>query len=280
MATKSRSGGALLPAVSEKGYFFMMGRNRSERAERLALPLLPPRAVWGALAVAALVACSKPPSASVEAASGEPAPAAAEAKASEPTAAAPAAQPAAAAGPAQLGAPAPDFTLQDLDGKSVSLSQFRGKVVVLEWFNPGCPFVRASHSVGSLKGLADKHASDGVVWLAINSGGAGKQGAGVEANREGVSQFGMHHPVLIDETGKVGQLYGAERTPHMFVVNPEGVLVYRGAIDNSPDGEGQSPEGGKLVNYVDGAISAIRSGAKVTPSETKAYGCSVKYQNL
>lgn len=226
----------------------------------------------------ALTACSKQPSASVEAASGEPSTAAVEAKGSEPAAAA-VAEPS-AAGPARLGAVAPDFTLTDLDGKSVSLSQFRGKVVVLEWFNPGCPFVRAAHTAGSLKGLADKHAPDGVVWLAINSGGAGKQGAGVEANREGVTQFGLHYPVLIDDTGKVGQLYGAERTPHMFVINPEGVLVYRGAIDNSPDGEGQSPAGGKLVNYVDGAIGAIRTGAKVAPEETKAYGCSVKYQNL
>jgi peroxiredoxin len=229
--------------------------------------------------VFALVACSKPPSASVEAAS-EPSTAPVEAKASGAPASAAAAEPATLAGPAELGTPAPDFTLQDLDGKSVSLSQFRGKVVVLEWFNPGCPFVRASHTTGSLKGLAEKHASAGVVWLAINSGGPGKQGAGVDANRAGVAQFGMQHPVLIDESGKVGQLYGAERTPHMFVINPEGVLVYRGAIDNSPDGEGQSPEGGKLVNYVDGAISAIQSGAKIAPAETKAYGCTVKYQNL
>jgi peroxiredoxin len=257
----------------------MMARNRSEQRAQRALRAS--GAVLGAVVLSALVACSKPPSASVEAASGEPAPAAAEAKSSEPAAAASAeAQPAAAAGPAQVGAPAPDFTLQDLDGKSVSLSQFRGKVVVLEWFNPGCPFVRASHTVGSLKGLADKYTSDGVVWLAVNSGGKGKQGAGIDANREGVTQFGIHYPVLIDDMGKVGQLYGAERTPHMFVVNPEGVLVYRGAIDNSPDGEGQSPAGGKLVNYVDGAIGAIRTGAKVTPEETKAYGCSVKYQNL
>jgi peroxiredoxin len=231
--------------------------------------------LWSAVLV--LAACSKQPSA-VDAASGEPPTAAVEAKGSEPTALA--AAPPSDAGPARLGAAAPDFTLTDLEGKSVSLGQFRGKVVVLEWFNPGCPFVRNSHTTGSLKGLADKHAADGVVWLAINSGGAGKQGAGVEANRQGVVQFGLHHPVLIDEAGKVGQLYGAERTPHMFVVNPDGVLVYRGAIDNSPDGEGQSPEGGKLVNYVDGAIGAIRSGAKVAPEETKAYGCSVKYQNL
>jgi len=257
----------------------MMARNRSEQRAQRALRASG-AAVLGAVVLSALVACSKPPSASVEAASGEPAPAAAEAKASEPAAAASAEAQPAAAGPAQVGAPAPDFTLQDLDGKSVSLSQFRGKVVVLEWFNPGCPFVRASHTAGSLKGLADKYTSDGVVWLAVNSGGKGKQGAGIDANREGVTQFGIHYPVLIDDTGKVGQLYGAERTPHMFVVNPEGVLVYRGAIDNSPDGEGQSPEGGKLVNYVDGAIGAIRTGAKVAPEETKAYGCSVKYQNL
>jgi peroxiredoxin len=238
------------------------------------------RGTCGAVLLVALVACSKPPSASVEAASAEPSTAAVEAKASEPAAPAAAADPGAAAGPAQIGAPAPDFTLQDLDGKTVSLSQFRGKLVVLEWFNPGCPFVRNSHTTGSLKGLAEKHAGDGVVWLAVNSGGPGKQGAGVEANREGVAQFGMKHPVLIDESGKVGQLYGAERTPHMYVIDPQGVLVYKGAIDNSPDGEGQSPEGGKLVNYVDGAIGAIRSGAKVAPAETKAYGCSVKYQKL
>jgi cytochrome oxidase Cu insertion factor (SCO1/SenC/PrrC family) len=224
------------------------------------------------------MACSKQPSAPVEAASTEstestaPTAAAAEAAPKEGSAAAPTT--------AQLGAPAPDFTLPDLDGKSVSLSQYRGKVVVLEWFNPGCPFVRASHTVGSLKGLAGKHASDGVVWLAINSGGPGKQGAGVDANRQALTQFGMQHPVLIDESGSVGQLYGAERTPHMYVVNAEGVLVYRGAIDNSPDGEGQSPEGGKLVNYVESAIGAVRTGAKVSPAETKAYGCSVKYQNL
>lgn len=233
---------------------------------------------WSAIGCVALMACSKQPSAPVEAASTET-PTSAAAAAPAPNEGA-AAAPAAPVTTAQVGAPAPDFTLPDLDGKSISLSQYRGKVVVLEWFNPGCPFVRASHTVGSLKGLADKHATDGVVWLAINSGGPGKQGAGVDVNRQALTQFGMQHPVLIDESGSVGQLYGAERTPHMYVVNAEGVLVYRGAIDNSPDGEGQSPEGGKLVNYVESAISAVRTGAKVAPAETKAYGCSVKYQNL
>lgn len=224
----------------------------------------------GGALVALALACSKPPSAAVEAGAVEP-PAATAHAASADKAALPS---------AQVGAPAPDFTLTDVDGKSVSLSQFRGKTVVLEWFNPGCPFVRASHTLGSLKGLAAKHAAEGVVWLAVNSGGPGKQGNGVDANRQGISQFGLQHPVLIDESGSVGQLYGAERTPHMFVIDPQGVLVYRGAIDNSPDGEGQSPEGGKLVNYVDGALTAVRSGAKVEPAETKPYGCSVKYQSL
>jgi hypothetical protein len=88
----------------------------------------------------------------------------------------------------------------------------------------------------------------------------------------------MQHPVLLDESGSVGHMYGAERTPHMYVINSEGVLVYRGAIDNSPDGEGQSPEGGKLVNYVASALQAVRTGGEVSPSETKPYGCSVKYQ--
>jgi peroxiredoxin len=288
MATKSVRVGGYPPAF-EKGNDFMMVRYRTElqarsRLARSGAALLPrgaSRATWSALLLGALVACSKPPSAAVEAASTEPSTAAVEAKGNDPAAApASAAASTAATGPAQVGAPAPDFTLQDLDGKSVSLSQFRGKLVVLEWFNPGCPFVRASHTLGSLKGLAEKHAGEGVVWLAINSGGQGKQGNGLDANREGVAEFGLHHPVLVDESGKVGQLYGAERTPHMFVISPEGVLVYRGAIDNSPDGEGQSPAGGKLVNYVDGAISAVQTGAKVSPAETKPYGCGVKYQNL
>jgi peroxiredoxin len=244
----------------------------SAQRSRLGRPACGVRPLlWAALALG-LSACSKPPSAAVESASAPSETAAASAAPSAPSSGE-------AAKTAELGRLAPDFTLKDLDGASVSLSQYRGKTVVLEWFNPGCPFVRASHTSGSLKGLADKHAGQGVVWLAINSGAPGKQGNGADANREGISQFGLHHPVLLDETGDVGKLYGAERTPHMFVVNPEGVLVYRGAIDNSPDGEGQSPEGGKLVNYVDSAISAVQSGAKVEPAETKPYGCSVKYSH-
>lgn len=190
-----------------------------------------------------------------------------------------AALPLAHAGGAEPGQPAPDFTLPDLDGKPVHLADLRGKVVVLEWFNPECPYVRASHEKGTLVGLARKLAARGVVWLAINSGAPGKQGAGPDKSRAGARAFGLEHPVLLDGDGKVGHLYGATNTPHLFVIGKDGALAYKGAIDNSPDGEGASPQGGKLVSYVDQAVDALAAGQPVPVRETKAYGCSVKYAN-
>ena len=178
---------------------------------------------------------------------------------------------------AKVGAPAPDFTLIDLEGKQITLSSFRGKTVVLEWFNPGCPFVKASHTKGSLVDAAERHRKAGVVWLAINSGAPGKQGHGVDVNRESQQRFKLEHPILLDETGRVGRVYAAAHTPHLYVIDKEGVLVYRGAIDNSPDGEGESPTGGRLINYVDAALSDITAGRPVGTAETEAYGCSVKY---
>lgn len=184
---------------------------------------------------------------------------------------------AAVASAADVGAPAPDFTLKDLDGKDVKLSSFKGKTVVLEWFNPECPYVKASHTKGSLVDTAKRAAKKGVVWLAINSGAPGKQGAGAEKSRAGVKAFGLEHPVLLDESGAVGKAYGATNTPHLFVIDAKGTLVYRGAIDNSPDGEGQSPKDGKLTNYVDAALDDLAAGRAVKTPDTKAYGCSVKY---
>jgi peroxiredoxin len=177
----------------------------------------------------------------------------------------------------ELGQKAPDFSLTDLDGKTVKLADFKGKTVVLEWFNPECPFVKATHTRGPLVGTAKKHIKNGVVWLAINSGAPGKQGAGVEKNKAGVKTFDLPHPVLLDESGSVGKAYGATNTPHLFVIDKAGNLVYRGGIDNSPDGEGQSPQGGKLVNYVDAALEDLAAGKPVKQPESKAYGCSVKY---
>jgi peroxiredoxin len=190
-----------------------------------------------------------------------------------------AAAPSPPAKPAALGELAPDFTLPDLDGKPVRLSEFRGKTVVLEWFNPDCPFVRASHTKGSLVDTAARATKDGAIWLAINSGAPGKQGHGVATNRAGKERFSLTHPILLDESGSVGRLYGAARTPHMYVVSAEGKLVYRGAIDNSPDGEADSPAGGTLVRYVENALVALKDGKSPSVAETEAYGCSVKYLN-
>jgi len=179
----------------------------------------------------------------------------------------------------ETGTQAPDFTLKDLDGKPVHLADYRGKVVVLEWFNPNCPFVKASHTKGSLVGLAKRHEAQGVVWLGINSAAPGKQGNGVEASRAGQKAFNLDHPMLLDESGAVGHAYGATNTPNLFVIDKEGKLVYRGAIDNSPDGEGDSPTGGTLVNYVDEALADVAAGRPVRTPLTKPYGCSVKYGN-
>jgi len=217
------------------------------------------------------LACSKEP-AGPDKAPVAPAP--------SPTASAPAPAPSEPARPAVespvVDKPAPAFTLKDLDGKEVSLASFAGKTVVLEWFNPGCPYVKAAHTVGSLKENAKKHTASGVVWLAINSGAPGKQGHDPEANREALKTFGLTHPVLRDEDGKVGRAYGATNTPNMFVIDKQGTVVYAGAIDNSPDGEGQKAAGG-LVNYVDAALADLAAGRAVQTPVTKPYGCSVKY---
>jgi peroxiredoxin len=176
-----------------------------------------------------------------------------------------------------IGKAAPDFALKDLSGKEVKLASFKGKVVVLEWFNPGCPFVQRSHTVGSLVDTAKRQTQNGVVWLAINSGAAGKQGNDAAVNAEAAKNWSMPNPILRDDTGKVGKAYGATNTPNMFVIDKAGKVVYAGAIDNSPDGERKSPQGGKLVNYIDAALEDVAAGRAVKTAVTKPYGCSVKY---
>jgi len=186
-------------------------------------------------------------------------------------------QPAGAANakPAAIGVLAPDFTLTDLDGKEHALSALKGKIVVLEWFNPGCPFVVKAHEEGSLKEMAKRETAAGVVWLAINSGAPGKQGHGAEVNKAAKQKFGMDHPILLDETGRVGRLYGAERTPHMYVIAADGTLVYRGAIDSTEGGDPEPDE--KVTNYVEQALGDLRASRAVAMVDTKAFGCSVKY---
>jgi peroxiredoxin len=170
---------------------------------------------------------------------------------------------------------APDFTLSDLEGKEVKLSSLAGKTVVLEWFNPECPFVVYAHGEeGPLRDMAKGYADKELVWLAINSGAEGKQGAGVEKSKEGVAKYAMEHPVLLDPDGKVGKLYGARTTPQMFVIKPDGTIGYMGGLDNAPRGEAR---GAEIEPYAKNAIDAVLAGKAPARNESQPYGCSVKY---
>lgn len=177
---------------------------------------------------------------------------------------------------AELGKPAPAFELKDINGKTVKLADYRGKTVVLEWFNPGCPFVKYAHGEGPLKDSAKRPGADraDVVWLAINSSAAGKQGHGVELNKQATTEWKMSYPLLIDEKGDVGRMYGAKTTPHMYIIDAKGNLAYRGALDNAPLGR---PADKQTVNYVHAALTDLAAGKPVRTAETQAYGCSVKY---
>jgi len=171
--------------------------------------------------------------------------------------------------------PAPEFALADLDGNTIELASYRGKTVVLEWFNPGCPFVKYAHNDGPLTDMARQTTKSGIVWLKINSGSPGNQGNAIELNRKAAQNWGITTPVLIDETGKVGKKYGAKTTPHMFIVNEVGSIVYKGALDNAP--LGRAPADGK-INYVEAALADLAAGRQVQTAETQSYGCSVKYR--
>ncbi len=175
---------------------------------------------------------------------------------------------------AQVGALAPDFSLTSTAGAQVKLSDFRGKTVVLEWFNPDCPFVKVAHGEGKVGSQAVAHVKSGGVWIAINSGGPGLQGHGLERNQEAAKTYKLSYPLLLDETGAVGKAYGAKRTPHMFVINPEGTLVYQGARDSSGGG---GYDRGPVQAFVSDALTATRDGKAVKIAESKAWGCSVKY---
>jgi peroxiredoxin len=177
----------------------------------------------------------------------------------------------------QVGQPAPDFTLKDCHGKEHSLSDFKGKTVVLEWVNHGCPFVVKHYSTQNMQNLQKAATADGVVWLSICSSAPGKQGhmsAGDAAAKcEAVGSAATAY--LIDEDGTVGKLYGATRTPEMFIINTDGVLVYHGAIDDNSSSKAEDVAG--ATNYVQVALAEIAEGKPVSTPKTTPYGCSVKY---
>ncbi len=179
--------------------------------------------------------------------------------------------------PASIGQPAPDFDLRSVDGGRVQLSQYAGRVVVLEWFNPDCPFVKWAHGHGPLQSMAANYRALGVVWLAINSSAEGLQGAGMARNRKAKQGFGLAHPILLDPEGRTGRLYSARRTPQAAVINRRGLLVYNGGIDNLPMGEMARP-GEKPTPYLDNAISAVLAGQPVPLHSAPTWGCSVKYR--
>jgi peroxiredoxin len=169
---------------------------------------------------------------------------------------------------------AADFTLTDLDGKAHHLQDYldAGKVVVLEWFNPDCPFVKKHHEKNhTMAETYAKYGSDKVVWLAINSGAPGMQGNGVDRNKEARDAYGIKYPILLDENGAVGHAYGAKTTPHMFVIASSGDLLYRGAIDDN-----ESPAKLGATNYVANCLAKATAGEPVEYMQTKSSGCSVK----
>lgn len=176
----------------------------------------------------------------------------------------------------RIGTPAPDFTARDINGKAHRLSDYRGKIVVLEAYNLDCPFCANHYKNGSMQSLQDAVTSKGGVWLVINSTHKGNPSYRTpEAARKEFAAQGIKATAWLDDSdGKVGKLYGMKTTPHMFVIDPAGNLAYQGAIDDRPASSGD-PRTAK--NYVKLAVEALLAGKAVPVAETKPYGCSVKY---
>lgn len=176
-----------------------------------------------------------------------------------------------------IGTLAPAFTLTNALGQSVNLESFRGKTVVLEWFNPGCPFVNKFYTKGDMQGFQQQVRQQGAQWLTINSSAPGKQGhiaptgAAATAAEHGLVPANL----LLDPDGSVGRQYGAKTTPHIFVIDSKGILAYSGAIDNTPST--RQADIAASTNYAISAVKAIARGERPSPSSTDAYGCSVKY---
>jgi peroxiredoxin len=165
---------------------------------------------------------------------------------------------------------APDFTLNSFDGKTISLSDYRGKIVVLEWFNYECPFVLRHYGrKTTMINLANKYRDRNVVWLAVNS----TSHATPEENMDFAEQRRLPYPILDDRSGTVGKAYGARTTPHMYVIDTRGSIAYQGAIDNDERGRKRQA----VINYVDKALTELTGGKEVTTTDTMSYGCTVKY---
>jgi hypothetical protein len=178
---------------------------------------------------------------------------------------------------APVGQPAPEFFAADSSGRLRSLGEFKGRWVVLEWHNNGCPYVRKHYDSGNMQRLQQEWTAKGVAWLTVISSAPGTQGhvtAG-EANRYAVQSHATPTAILLDPRGLVGRLYEAKTTPHMFVVNPQGIVVYNGAIDNRPSTDPSDVDG--ATNYVATALTDAMAGKPVSVAASRPYGCSIKY---
>jgi peroxiredoxin len=177
----------------------------------------------------------------------------------------------------KVGAPAPDFTGIDSHGNTRSLSDYRGETVVLEWTNRDCPYVRKHYGTGNMQALQKKATADGVVWLSVISSAPGKQGHATPelANAVAAEQGARPTAILLDPEGTIGRAYGARTTPHMYVIDGAGTLVYMGGIDNRPTTNPADIEGAE--NYVLAALADVSAGKPVKTPTSRPYGCSVKY---
>jgi cytochrome oxidase Cu insertion factor (SCO1/SenC/PrrC family) len=175
------------------------------------------------------------------------------------------------------GSPAPDFKGTDSNGVQHSLSQYKGKYVVLEWANKGCPYDQKHYLSGSMANLQKEWTAKGVVWLSVISSAPGEQGYVTPAEENAYLKTMNAAPtaVLLDPTGVIGRLYSAKTTPHMFVIDPTGKLIYQWAIDNKPTADQADLKGAD--NYLNNALNAAMAGKPVAVESTRPYGCSVKY---
>jgi hypothetical protein len=176
-----------------------------------------------------------------------------------------------------VGQPAPDFALNDSNGKSHSLAEFKGKTIVLEWNNPQCPFVGKHYGSGNMQKQQGDATAAGVIWLTINSSATGKQGdiTGAEANAYIAKVGAKQTAYLLDPSGRVGHLYGARTTPHMYVIDKTGVLRYMGGIDSIKSTDQDDVP--KATQYVSQALGELAAGKPVSVPSAEPYGCGVKY---
>jgi peroxiredoxin len=177
----------------------------------------------------------------------------------------------------EIGKPAPNFSLPDTNGKTHMLADLKGKYVVLEWYQPDCPFVRKHYRSGNMQALQKEYTAKGVVWLSIDSSAPGEEGnyPAEKLNEIAAQDSASRTALLVDPTGDVGRLYGAKTTPDMYVIDPNGILVYKGAIDNKRSTDLADIQ--TATNYVKGALDAVMNGKTVPTTATRPYGCSVKY---